>query len=143
MERFDDVSAPNDGDCTYTNYVSTDSAVELWPGTYYGGTADIHLLAPQGGDLPGFIFFGDRENLVSGQHVMRGTLMGGYNGIIYLPKTEMLMQGTAGVMSGYQSDCTLIVADTFDFLGTPNFEAEGTCNNYGGTAPAGVATIVH
>ena len=53
------------------------------------------------------------------------------------------MQGTAGVMSGYQSDCTLIVADTFDFLGTPNFEAEGTCNDYGGTAPAGVATIVH
>ena len=46
LERFDDVSAPNDGDCTYTNYVSTDSAVELWPRELTAAVQQISIFRP-------------------------------------------------------------------------------------------------
>lgn len=111
----------------------------------FGGTADIHLKAPGAGagDYEGFVIFGDRDNPATSPHTMRGTPMGGYDGAIYLPETMVLMQGTAGVMSGYSSTCTMVVADKFNFLGTPNFEAQKSgCTGIPGGGGGGVSVKI-
>ena len=67
--------------------------------------------------------------------------MGGYNGYIYLPNAKVLMSGTASGSLG-TSDCTVAVADTFKFSGTPNFEAESGCTDFGGGAPTSKTVVV-
>ena len=105
------------------------------------GTADIGLAAPTAGAQPGFIFFGDKNNPPTDFHSIRGTSLGGYNGKMYFPKAKVDMGGTANGMFG-SSDCTIIVAEKFEFGGTPNFEAAGACSAYGGSSTGGVAKIV-
>jgi hypothetical protein len=108
----------------------------------FGGTADVGISAPTTGNYAGFVVVGDRDNPASSPHVMRGTAMGGYNGYIYLPNAKLLMSGTATGSLG-TSDCTVAVADTFEFSGTPNFEAEGGCTDFGGGFSAGGAVVVN
>ena len=96
------------------------------------GTADIGLTAPSSGTPhDGFILFGDKSSppLSSDYHNIRGTSLGGYNGRIYLPLAKVNMGGTANGTLG-SSDCTVIVADTFEFGGTPLFEAIGGCSDF-------------
>lgn len=95
------------------------------------GTSDIGLKAPTGGTQPGFIIFGDKTSppAAGDYNMIRGTTMGGYNGKIYLPGAKVDMGGTAvGTLGG--SDCTVVVADTFEFGGTPIFEAEDGCTDF-------------
>ena len=108
----------------------------------FGGTADIGITAPTTGDYAGFIFIGDRDNPATSPHELRGTAMGGYNGYIYLPEAMMKMIGTANGSLG-SSDCTVAVADTFEFIGTPNFEAESGCSDFGGSAATGSIVLVN
>lgn len=106
------------------------------------GTADIGLEARTVGPLPGFVFFGDRDNPATDPHTIRGTVLGGYKGIIYLPGAKVDMGGTAdGTLAS--SDCTIIVADTFEFGGTPIFGASGECSDFEFTSASGTAQIVN
>lgn len=103
----------------------------------FGGTADIGLLAPTSGGLTGFVIFGDRDNPATLAHEIRGTALGGYDGYVYLPGAIAEFQGTATGTLGAVT-CTIFVADTFYFHGTPNVEARADCSQYGllGTATA-------
>ena len=108
----------------------------------FGGTANIGLAAPTAGDHASFVFFGDKAAPATNAHVMRGTVLGGYNGKIYLPGAKVDMGGTANGSLG-ASDCTIIVADTFEFGGNPIFEGSNACADFGGSGTSGgVATIV-
>ncbi len=106
----------------------------------FGGTADIGLSAPITGDRAGFVFFGDRDNPANDPHQMRGTALGGYNGYIYLPGARLKMQGTATGTTA-TTDCTMVVADRFEFSGTSNFEAKAVCSDY--QLPAGKIALVN
>jgi Flp pilus assembly protein TadG len=109
----------------------------------FGGTADIGLKAPSGGALAGFVLFGDRANPATSAHSMRGTPLGGYNGAIYLPGAALDFHGTAnGVVTG-GSDCTIVVADTLIFAGTPTLHAESTCTDYPGLLAGGNVALVN
>jgi hypothetical protein len=108
----------------------------------FGGTANIGLTAPTVGLYPGFVVIGDRDYPATNPHLMRGTAMGGYNGHVYLPNAELLMQGTANG-SLPSSDCTTLIADTITLSGTPNIEAEKECTTFGGSSSGGVAKIVN
>ena len=66
--------------------------------------------------------------------------MGGYNGYIYAPNAQLKMVGTATGSLG-TSDCTIAVADTFEFAGTPNFEAGNGCSDFGGIAGGSVVLV--
>lgn len=108
----------------------------------FGGTADIGLTAPTTGPLAGFIFFGDPDNPATGAHLIRGTTLGGYNGYIYLPGAGVSMTGTSNGTAG-TSDCTVIVSDTFENSGTPDFEAKAACSNYGGALSISRTALVN
>ena len=106
----------------------------------FAGTADITLNAPTGGTRPGYIFIGDKgANAATNKHILRGTSMGGYNGYIYLPEGLVRMVGTADPLV-FASTCTVVVADMFEFYGTPVFEAEGGCSQFGSVTASGPAT---
>ena len=105
------------------------------------GTADIGLTALAGGTYGGFLFFGDKNNPATSPHIMRGTELGGYNGMTYLPGAQIRMVGTADGVLG-ASDCAVLIADTIVFYGTPIFEAAKGCSDYGGVASTAGATIV-
>ena len=108
----------------------------------FTGNADIGLAAPTTGPYAGFIMFGDKNNPPATYHKIRGTALGGYNGKIYLPGAKVDMGGNTTGTFG-TSDCTVIIADTFDFHGTVDFEVANGCSDFGGGGGAGgVATIV-
>lgn len=108
--------------------------------TDFKGTADIGLSAPTTGPYTGFIFVGDRNNPATTPHLMRGTALGGYNGHIYFPNAAVEMVGTStGTLGG--SDCTVAVADSFQFLGTPNFETAKVCSDFNTSMPTTVSLV--
>jgi len=71
---------------------------------------------------------------------MRGTALGGYNGYIYLPGAALEMTGTATGTAGV-TDCTIIVADTVEFSGSVNFEANSACADFGGPPTTRIALV--
>lgn len=102
----------------------------------FSGTADVALSAPQTGDYGGFVFFGDAANPATDPHVLRGTPLGGINGITYLPEADLEFKGTAdGVLPPGNDDCSVVVADTLYFNGTVGLELDAECSQFS-NAPA-------
>ena len=92
--------------------------------TMYEST--VSLVAPTMGDTANFAFMGD-PRIAAGT---TATFTGGSNqsitGVIYMPKNKIVFTGgTSGA-----SDCTKIVADTFNFTGGSTFS--GACSSYPG-----------
>jgi hypothetical protein len=127
-----------------------DEYIEInWGGTAGAGTADVTLTGRQDVDDPlnGFLFYADPSNL--GPHQFRGTPAGGYQGILYLPESEVVFKGTAD--SGLAQDdgtglCTILISDTVYFNGTTAFNATTDgCGAFGIPPPGAklVLRLVH
>ena len=93
-----------------------------------GGNADIGLSGRESGALAGFVFFEDPSVPGTPTHYMRGTTLGGFNGAIYLPIGNLLIQGTAGVTLA-ANDCTVVVANRIEFNGTTSMGLDTSCSN--------------
>lgn len=108
----------------------------------FEGTADTGLMGSTGGLYASFLFFTDNAAPSTTTHILRGTTLGGYDGKMYFPGAKVTMTGTADPTLG-SSDCAILVADTFEFAGTPFFQAADACSSFpGGGGASGVATIV-
>ncbi|MPZ11507.1 MAG: hypothetical protein GEU89_15065 [Kiloniellaceae bacterium] len=109
----------------------------------FGGTADIHLVAQDGGNSPldGFIFFEDQSKDPKETHTLRGTNGGGYEGVLYFTG-DVDMKGTADAGLGVDdSDCTILIASTVYFNGTTGLDADSTCSGFENGPPAGIGDL--
>ncbi len=111
----------------------------------WGGEADVAFIGRQDVDDPlnGFVFYADPSNL--GPHQFRGTPAGGYQGILYLPDSEVVFKGTAD-SSLAQADgsglCTLLISDTIYFNGTTSFNASNDGCGAFGIPPPGAKLVI-
>jgi Flp pilus assembly protein TadG len=82
------------------------------------GQADWHLVAPVGGALPGFAIFLDPDGpsgLAGSTSSLSGQSELYFEGIVYLPKQEVTVSGTASAFA--PSPYTSYIGDTLRFVG--------------------------
>jgi hypothetical protein len=82
------------------------------------GQADWHLVAAAGGPLPGFAIFLDPDGpsgLAGSTSSLSGQSELYFEGIVYLPKQEVTVSGTASVVA--PSPYTSYIGDTLRFVG--------------------------
>src|SRR5436190_506598 len=82
------------------------------------GQADWHLIAPTGGPLPGFAIFLDPDGpsgLAGSTSSLSGQSELYFEGIVYLPKQEVTVSGSASVVA--PSPYTSYIGDTLRFVG--------------------------
>ncbi len=107
----------------------------------WGGSAQTDLIGRQetGDPMNGFLFYADPSN--EGPHQFRGTPAGGYQGIMYLPESEVVFKGTADsdlAQADGEGVCSMLIADTIYFNGTTAFNASAAGANLEPLEPAGL-----
>lgn len=112
--------------CSACTIILTSSTGSNFGTVNISGGSIVSLTAPTMGDTANFAFMGD-PRIAAGT---TATFTGGSNqsitGVIYMPKNKIVFTGgTSGA-----SDCTKIVADTFNFTGGSTFS--GACSSYPG-----------
>ena len=77
------------------------------------GGANVTLSAPSGGELPGILFYQDRNATGNITHNLTGGSTMQLEGIIYFPSTDISFSGG----STLQSSAAIIIADEVSFTG--------------------------
>jgi len=77
------------------------------------GGADVTLSAPSDGELPGVLFYQDRNTMANITHQMTGGTNMQLNGIIYFPTVDMSFTGG----SSLDQSASIIIADEVTFIG--------------------------
>jgi hypothetical protein len=88
------------------------------------GGAAINLTAPTTGPTAGIVIFGDRNMPVSTSFKFAGNGSQVFGGAVYLPKGALSFSGG----SGGSNNCTQIIADTINFVGTSDLAIN--CGSY-------------
>ncbi len=66
--------------------------------------------------------------------------MGGYDGIIFTPYSDVQMRGTADMLNiGSEDYCSAVISDEIEFRGTVTFGAD--LSGCGGLPPAFLGTL--
>ena len=89
--------------------------------------ASVTLSAPTGGDLPGVLFYQDRNSPADISHSFTGQSSMNLEGILYFPNQNLKFAGGGAI----DPVSTVIVADTIDFTGNT------TTDNLDGSAVTG------
>jgi hypothetical protein len=95
------------------------------------GTASVNLSAPTTGPYAGLLFFGDRDNPVTGENILAGSSTSSFEGAIYFPSQTLEYTGN----SGASGTCAQIVARKVMLKGTTRFD--GSCPTTGMQQMAG------
>jgi hypothetical protein len=108
-----------------------------------GDVGGVGLTATTEGPLKNFIFFEDPNSFLTGndEHFLRGTALGGYDGIIFTQNSDVQLRGTADMLNvGATGDCTAVISDEIEFRGTVTFGAD--LSGCGGLPPASLGSLV-
>lgn len=100
------------------------------------GGSTLNLSAPTTGTTAGFVIMQDRRTPAATRSVFSGGTQMNFNGILYLPNSDVTYTGG----SGGASNCSIIVAQLLLISGGGNFS--GQCPNYSNIATKSPITLV-